>query len=91
MKIPGYILSVLGLGVIGFSNKIATFIFKTDTKGLAYTALGGVVLIVIGIVFIRSDSNSSSSNSIKQASEEVPIYEGEGKKRRIVAYKKAEK
>jgi formate hydrogenlyase subunit 4 len=89
-KIAGYVLSIAGLAVIALSNKITELIFKTNTKGLAYTALAGVVLIVIGIVLVMADSPSSSSK-VKQAAEEVPIYEGEGKKRRIVGYKKAEK
>ena len=88
-KIAGYILSILGLGAIALSNKIAPIIFKANPKGLAYTALGAVVLIVVGIVLVMS--SSSSSSNIKQASEEVPIYQGEGKNKKIVGYKKAEK
>lgn len=88
MKTIGYILSVAGLGVVAFSSKIANIVMSTNSKGLAYTALAGVVLIAVGIVLVMADSSSSSSK-VKQASEEVPIYEGEGKKRRIVGYKKA--
>jgi hypothetical protein len=33
----------------------------------------------------------SGSNEVRLAAEEVPIYQGEGKNKRIVGYKKASK
>jgi hypothetical protein len=42
--------------------------------------LGVVILIVLG-------GGSSKGGKVKHVSEEVPIYKGEGKKRRIVGYK----
>ena len=90
-KIIGYILSVLGLVGIAFSNKIAALPMLADLgkKALIYPIMASAVLIVIGIVFLME--KSSEFNNVKHASEEVPIYEGEGKKRRIVGYKKESK
>jgi hypothetical protein len=88
-KIIGYVLAILGLAVIALSNSIVKLPFlANNAKGLLYVAMTGVVLIAVGIALSLT---SSSSNSIKQAAEEVPIYEGEGKKRKIVGYKKEAK
>ncbi|MBM3247349.1 hypothetical protein FJZ17_02300 [Candidatus Pacearchaeota archaeon] len=88
-KILGYIISLVGLLVILSSSKIATLSFLSSMpKAMIYTVVAGVALIVIGLLLV---SERSSSSKVKQASEEVPIYEGEGKKRKIVGYKKASK
>lgn len=90
MKLLAYIVAIAGLAIIALSNTISKLSFLAgNTKGLMYTVLAGVVLIVIGVVLIASNSKSSSSSKVPHVSEEVPIYEGEGKKRRIIGYKKA--
>jgi hypothetical protein len=86
-KILGYALALLGLAVIVLSNKISSTIMKGfGSKSMVYTILGAIVLLIAGIAFVMMDT--ASSKKVKHASEEVPIYEGEGKKRRIVGYKK---
>lgn len=87
-KIIGYALSVVGLGVVALSAKIASlsFIASLGQKALVYTILGGIVLIAGGIAIALTDS---SSNKVPHASEEVPIYQGEGRHKKIVGYKKA--
>lgn len=88
-KILGYVIAILGLAVIGLSNYIIKLPFlNSSAKGLLYVAMTGVVLIAVGIALSLT---GSSSSSIKQAAEEVPIYEGEGKKRKIVGYQKEAK
>ena len=87
MKILGYTLSILGLATIVLSKMISNFpLIKLLAKPELYTILGGFVLVAAGIALILTDS--SSSNKIKQASEEVPIYAGEGKKRKIIGYQR---
>ena len=83
MKLVGYILAGLGLVLIALSKMI---IAKLTFLKELYVILAGFVLVAIGIVFLLS--NSSSSN-VKHASEEVPIYQGTGKNRKIVGYQKA--
>jgi hypothetical protein len=90
MKVVGYVLSIIGLAIIGLSNwllKTLSFLDRFGAKANAYVVVAGAVFVVIGVVLISADS--SSSGKIKQSHEEVPIYEGEGKKRRIVGYKRA--
>jgi hypothetical protein len=88
-EIIGYVLSGLGLaGIVASSSKVQPLIPIIKSIPSKYILIGAVVLIVAGIVVVISSSSSSSGN-VKQAEEEVPIYEGEGKKRKIVGYKRA--
>ncbi len=84
-QIIGYILAGLGLVIIAFSNKIAALPFL-GSKGLAYTIVAGVACIAAAIALLMGGSSKSKP---LQAAEEVPIYEGTGKKRKIVGYQKA--
>jgi len=88
-KILGMILALAGLAVVVFYSTISKVPFLSTLKP-AFILIFGLALVILGIVFIFQGGSSSGSNP-KQAAEEVPIYEGEGKKRRIVAYRKAGK
>jgi hypothetical protein len=48
--------------------------------------IAGVGLILIGIFMLMNPSQRQQK--VVHAKEEVPIYEGEGKNRRIVGYRK---
>ena len=90
LKVVGYGLSLAGLALIVLSTAISklSFMAKLGTKAVLYPVVGAIVLIVVGITLIMSES-PSSSGKVKQAEEEVPIYEGTGKNRKIVGYQKA--
>jgi hypothetical protein len=89
LKLIGYGLSIAGLVVVAFSSKISQLPFlASNTKALLYVTMGGIALIAIGIALALT---GPSSSKIKQAAEEVPIYEGTGKHRKIVGYQKAGK
>jgi len=85
-KLIGYIVSASGLLVIVLSFFRNSFAFLPASISKNDLIVAGIILIIIGVVL--SFNKSKSSSKIKQASEEVPIYEGEGKHRKIVAYKK---
>jgi len=89
-KILGYIISVIGLVVIALSKQIAVMLSFLGAKAFVITAMAGVVFIILGVALVLMQG-SSSSGTIKQAAEEVPIYEGTGKNRKIVGYQKANK
>jgi hypothetical protein len=91
LQLTGYGLSIAGLATIAFSKNIISLLpfLKAMPKGELYTILGGFVLIAGGIALVLSGESSSKYN-VKHAAEQVPIYEGEGKKRRIVGYQKAQ-
>jgi hypothetical protein len=89
-KIIGYVLS--GLGLIGIilssaqGKKFAPFLESIDSK---YIIVGSIMIIALGVVLMMG--GESSSKKEKQKTPEVPIYEGEGKKRKIVAYQREAK
>ena len=79
-KIVGWILMLLGLALIVLGvlkMKIVSFL-----NPLLLDVVG-IILILIGFLFLKQRVE-------KQEKEEVPIYEGEGKKRRIVGYRRIE-
>jgi hypothetical protein len=89
MKIIGYILALVGLASILLSSvKFHSSISLIEKLPSKYMLIGGAVLVILGILFLVSKGGSGSSK-IKHASEEVPIYEGEGKKRKIVGYQRS--
>jgi len=88
-KIAGYILAALGLIVVALNKYIVSFLpflSKLGNKGTMYAIVGGVALIVVGIVLVTG--GKSSKKGVTQISEEVPIYAGRGKERKIVGYQK---
>jgi len=87
-KAFGYASAIIGIIIIIFSKKIAALSFLSSLSKInIYTSVLGVALVVVGVIFMMD--KSSSSYNVKHASEEVPIYEGEGKKKKIVGYKRA--
>ena len=88
MKIIGYILSGLGLVTLALSSpnvytKVG-FLANLPEKSVL---LVGAVLVIAGVVVLML--KNSPSSKVKQEATEVPIYEGKGKKRKIVGYQKA--
>jgi len=84
----GYGLSVLGLVIIALSNVIIKLpLINTMAKAMIYTIVLGVALVAVGLVLAMG---KGSSSKVKHASEEVPIYQGEGRKKRIIGYKRAD-
>jgi hypothetical protein len=87
-KMVGYAVSVLGLGLmaIGF-EMVKVDLKKLGVSNQTYIAWAGIALVVIGVGF--SLSNKSGKRKIDSSGKnEVPIYEGTGKKRKIVGYRK---
>ena len=84
-KILGGISALLGAGVIlvskGKLHDTLPIIKSLSMNNLLIIG-GALVLLGIGLLMVKD-------NYIKQAGVEVPIYEGEGKKRRIVGYQRA--
>ena len=86
-KAIGYVVSVLGIVsmAIGFDMiKINWGIL--NLIGLDYVA--GIGLALVGIGVLISLKGEKGRKKGKSGEDEVPIYEGVGKKRRIVGYRK---
>jgi len=83
-KISAYALALLGLaGIIVSSGKLKETIPVIKTLPTSAILIVGVALVGVGIVILKIGGNSSTKQH-----KEVPIYEGRGKKRRIVGYQR---
>ena len=87
-KIIGYVLSGVGLITLAVSSpNIYTKIRLLANLPEKAILIVGAVLVMAGVVVLLI--NKKTSSKIKHAKEEVPIYEGTGKNRKIVGYQKA--
>ena len=82
MRVIGYIVAVVGLVVIVLGSGFFGEINFLGVDSL-YVSGFGVLLVVVG-AFLSMRGGSRG----KKQSEEIPIYEGVGKKRRIVGYRR---
>jgi len=92
----GYLLAGLGIVSLALSSpKIVSSLSIPLLGSIASNTfmVAGGVLVVAGLIvlFLSNKDSSSPRYNITQAAEEVPIYEGEGKHRKIVGYKKQTK
>ena len=87
-KVVGYGISVVGLIIIalGFGDFSSGVPFLKSFSSGVITSLG-IIFVVVGIVLSLMDGDSGKA---KQDKKEVPIYEGEGKNRKIVGYRRSE-
>ena len=85
-KLVGNAIAIGGLVVMALSFglfRLDWAILETIKPGMI-TAIG-VIAIIVGVVISLMDKGSKRG---KQVHEEVPIYEGEGKGRKIVGYQR---
>ena len=86
-KVIGYVVSVAGIVVMALGFGMIDFgLGFLESLDSNYVVVVGIVAIVLGIVMsLRIEGRKGK---IKGGEDEVPIYEGVGKKRRIVGYRK---
>ena len=84
-KVIGYVVAVVGLVVIAMGSG---FFGEVDLLGITslQVSIAGVALVVLGVVL--SMVGGRGGRKVSKGNDEVPIYEGVGKKRRIVGYRK---
>jgi len=94
-KLVGYILAVAGLVIMVTGIGVIELQWKF-LEGLkpSYVTFLSIALIFAGVVAVLIDKNAPKKKGKRkhkeeQAEEEVPIYEGEGKDRKIVGYRRA--
>lgn len=91
-KVVGYVISIVGLALMFFSSWNSAFaegFFEESKINPWYITIFGIGLIVVGVAISLMDKSGSGSK-IKHDKEEVPIYKGVGKHRRIVGYRMAD-
>jgi len=86
-KVIVYIISIVGLGlmVVGFGMLKLSFLEGIDSN---YISIAGVVLVAIGVFLSLKGEGGRRGRKVASGEDEVPIYEGTGKKRRVVGYRK---
>jgi len=78
-RIFGWILMLLGVGVVVLKI-IKIGIPLLSNANPLFVIVIGILLIVAGFLFLKEGRTKQKK--------EVPIYEGEGKNRKIVGYKR---
>ena len=92
-KVIGYGISVGGIAtmVVGFGMVEAPWAF-VQTIASKILVMAGVGAIVVGVIITLKFGGSSGgkkTSRVKSSGEhELPIYEGTGKKRKVVGYRK---
>ena len=86
-KVVGYVVSIVGivLMAVGFEVFDLGLDFLEGLTG-SYVAGFGIVLIVVGVMI--SLKSGGSRRKVDKGKTEVPIYEGTGKNRKVVGYRK---
>lgn len=87
-RVFGYLIAGLGLLILAGNSAIARqrFDFLKDIDKL-FIMIPGLILVCLGVVILIVFNDRNSKGKVKHISKEVPIYQGEGKKRRIIGYK----
>lgn len=86
-SIIGYVISGAGLIILLGASKIQEILSNIIEIKLPLIIIAGIGLIIAGIIFLINPQKQSK-NKPTLSKEEVPIYQGEGKNRKIVAYRK---
>ncbi len=87
-KVIGYLLIVVGFLFVasGIGSSVTSNIISLPIPRMLSTILG--LIFIISGLYMTWDTKAS--DKIEHVSSEVPIYEGEGKNRKIIAYKKVD-
>jgi hypothetical protein len=80
LSIAGVLVMALGFGMLPFKVAILEGVAGNIIAG------AGIGLVVVGVLFSMNKGGGSKKG--KGGHDEVPIYEGVGKKRKVVGYRK---
>jgi len=84
----GYLIAGIGLvGLVFSSPAIKKLIPALENVSQMNILVPALVLVVVGVLIIVLVGKKGGNWNVKQSAKEVPIYKGEGKKRKIVGYK----
>jgi sulfite exporter TauE/SafE len=89
-KVVGYVFAVVGLVVmvIGYGIINLNVKFLEGVKS-SYVTIFSLILIAVGVAIVMMDNGLGKKNKKeKQSEDEVPIYQGSGKNRKIVGYRR---
>jgi len=86
-KVVGYGVAVVGLVIMAFGFNIIP-LKVAFLEGVAgnYISGIGIAIVIVGVVLSMKGAGGGRRKG-KRREDEVPIYEGTGKKRKIVGYR----
>ena len=88
-KLVGYIVSIVGIVIMALGFGMVSLDWEIlETISPNYIVGVGIAGIIVGVVISLTDSEKPSRKKGKRGVDEVPIYEGVGKKRKVVGYRK---
>lgn len=84
ISIAGIFTMIVGFGTSGLSNPIFN-IFEQK-----YIVVAGIATVIVGVFFALDSSKKKSKKKSNHSTgeDEIPIYEGTGKDRKVVGYRK---
>ncbi len=89
-KVVGYVVSVAGLAImtVGFGMvNVGWKILSTIKPN--YISGAGIVAIIVGVIIsLQAKDGKGGKRKIDRGEKEVPIYEGVGKNRKVIGYRK---
>jgi hypothetical protein len=83
-KLVGYAISIAGIAVMALGFGLTNIDIKPLGIPANYIAVAGIIAIIVGVVLSLKNTKHKTTNS----KDEIPIYEGTGKKRKIIGYRK---
>lgn len=83
-RLVGYVVSIVGIVIMALGFGMFGISLEMIKPYNNYISIVGIVVIIAGVLI----SLKSDGGKIKQEKEEVPIYEGVGKNRKVVGYRK---
>lgn len=87
-KEVGYVISVAGIAVMAVGFGMIPLDWEVlNSVDSNYVAGAGVLLVVLG-VFASLKKGEKGKTVHKGGEDEIPIYEGTGKNRKVVGYRK---
>ena len=85
-RVSGYVISVVGLVVMSIGFNIVVLDWEIfNLIPLSYLSGIGLALVGVGVIVALMGNKGSGK---RKGGEEVPIYEGTGKRRRVVGYRR---
>jgi len=85
-KVIGYVISIVGIVVMALSFGVFSLkIPLLEKLPQMYITIAGLILVGVGVAISLV---FEKGKKIDQSAEEVPIYVGTGKNRKIVGYRR---
>ena len=83
----GYVVSVLGIGIMAVGFNVIPLKWEI-LNIIPAKYVGGVGMVLVGIGVLIALMDKGKGQKVGSGKDEIPIYEGVGRSRRVVGYRK---